>query len=180
MMLDLFGVTEANWCGAGVREPHLVISGTPPFRAGGNAVIAVDVNVLIYANRAELPLHAIARARLTELAEGALPWRSRWSPRGVSCASSRSRSSAHRLRSPRQLSSWTACWPVPPFAFSTLARHWELLRTILDEAQVRGGRVVDAVIVTLSVSMGGHRPELRWSEQRQHCCASTDQRRQEQ
>ena len=30
-------------------------------------MIAVDTNVLIYANRAELPLHAIARAQLTEL-----------------------------------------------------------------------------------------------------------------
>jgi hypothetical protein len=37
-------------------------------------VIAVDTNVLIYANRAELPLHSTARTRLTELAEGALPW----------------------------------------------------------------------------------------------------------
>jgi uncharacterized protein len=34
-------------------------------------VIAVDTNVLIYANRAELPLHVIARTRLTELAKGA-------------------------------------------------------------------------------------------------------------
>ncbi len=37
-------------------------------------MIAVDTNILIYANRAELPLHAIARIRMTELAEGALPW----------------------------------------------------------------------------------------------------------
>jgi predicted nucleic acid-binding protein len=37
-------------------------------------VIAVDANVLIYANRAELPLHTVARTRLAELAEGAVPW----------------------------------------------------------------------------------------------------------
>jgi uncharacterized protein len=37
-------------------------------------VIAVDTNILIYANRAELPLHTVARTRLAELAEGAVPW----------------------------------------------------------------------------------------------------------
>jgi len=37
-------------------------------------VIAVDTNVLVFAHREELPLHAAARARLTELAEGAARW----------------------------------------------------------------------------------------------------------
>ncbi|MGH3901806.1 MAG: hypothetical protein ACRDTA_26830 [Pseudonocardiaceae bacterium] len=37
-------------------------------------MIAVDTNVPIYANRTELPLHTVARTRLTELAEGAVPW----------------------------------------------------------------------------------------------------------
>jgi len=37
-------------------------------------MIAVDANILVYANRAEFPLHTVARTRLTELAEGAVPW----------------------------------------------------------------------------------------------------------
>jgi len=37
-------------------------------------VIAVDTNVLVYAHREELPQHARARARLTELAEGHRRW----------------------------------------------------------------------------------------------------------
>ncbi len=38
-------------------------------------VIAVDTNVLVYAHRAESPLHGVARERLKSLAEGATPWR---------------------------------------------------------------------------------------------------------
>jgi uncharacterized protein len=37
-------------------------------------VIALDTNVLVYAHRAEMPLHAPALARLRELAEGTEPF----------------------------------------------------------------------------------------------------------
>jgi toxin-antitoxin system PIN domain toxin len=37
-------------------------------------LIAVDTNILVYAHREELPKHAVARARLTALAEGDTPW----------------------------------------------------------------------------------------------------------
>jgi uncharacterized protein len=37
-------------------------------------VIAVDTNILVYAHREELPQHAVARSRLTALAEGDAPW----------------------------------------------------------------------------------------------------------
>jgi toxin-antitoxin system PIN domain toxin len=37
-------------------------------------LIAVDTNILVYAHREELPQHAVARARLTALAEGDAPW----------------------------------------------------------------------------------------------------------
>jgi len=37
-------------------------------------VIAVDTNVLVYAHRAEMPLHAAATARLRVLVEGSMPW----------------------------------------------------------------------------------------------------------
>jgi uncharacterized protein len=37
-------------------------------------LIAVDTNILIYADRAELPLHDVALAALTRLAEGDEPW----------------------------------------------------------------------------------------------------------
>ena len=37
-------------------------------------MIAVDTNILVYAHREELPQHAVARARLTAVAEGDAPW----------------------------------------------------------------------------------------------------------
>lgn len=37
-------------------------------------MIAVDTNVLVYAHRAEMPLHGIAMARLRELVEGRTPF----------------------------------------------------------------------------------------------------------
>jgi predicted nucleic acid-binding protein len=37
-------------------------------------VIAVDTNILVYAHREELPLHARAHHRLAGLAEGDVPW----------------------------------------------------------------------------------------------------------
>ena len=113
-------------------------------------VIAVDTNVLIYANRAELPLHAVARARLAELAEGAVPWGlpvvAAWGfvrivtqpifdpPTPVGQAVE---FIDHLLASPTV----RVLGPGP--------RHWELLKTILDDGQVRGGLVTDAVIVAL-------------------------------
>lgn len=113
-------------------------------------MIAVDANVLIYANRAELPLHTVARTRLTELAEGAVPWglpvvvvwgfvrivtQPIFDPptpigQAIEFIDQLLRSPTVRVLSPG-------------------SRHWELLRTILDEGQVRGGLVTDAVIVAL-------------------------------
>lgn len=37
-------------------------------------MIAVDTNILVYAHREELPQHAVARARVTAMAEGDTPW----------------------------------------------------------------------------------------------------------
>ena len=113
-------------------------------------MIAVDTNILIYANRAELPLHDIARTRLTELAEGPSPWGlpvvTAWgflrivtqpifdppTPIGQATAF------VERL-----LSSPTVQ------VLSPGPRHWELLAAVLGDGQVRGGLVTDAVIVAL-------------------------------
>ncbi len=113
-------------------------------------MIAVDTNVLIYANRAELPLHPIARTRLTELAEGSTPW-----GLPVVAAWGFLRIVTQPVFDPptpigqaiefvnRLLSSPTVrvLGPGP--------RHWELLEAVLDDSQVRGGLVTDAVIVAL-------------------------------
>ncbi len=113
-------------------------------------MIAVDTNVLIYANRAELPLHALARTRLAGLAEGAVPW-----GLPVMAAWGFIRIVTQPIFDPP-----TPIGQAVEFIDQLLAsptvrvlapglRHWDLLRTILDEGQVRGGLVTDAVIVAL-------------------------------
>ncbi|MGH3979007.1 MAG: TA system VapC family ribonuclease toxin [Pseudonocardiaceae bacterium] len=118
-------------------------------------MIAVDTNILIYANRAELPLHSVARNRLTELAEGSAPW-----ALPVVVAWGFVRIVTQPIFDPptpmgqaiefldRLLAS-----PVVR-VLGPGARHWELLRTVLDEAQARGGLVTDAVIVALCKEHG--------------------------
>lgn len=118
-------------------------------------MIAVDTNVLIYANRSELPLHALARDQLTALAEGSAPWGlpvvTAWGFIRIvtqpifdppTPASQAVEFIDRLLGSP----SVRVLAPGP--------RHWELLRTILDAAQVRGGLVTDAVIVALCREYG--------------------------
>jgi len=41
-------------------------------------VIALDTNILVYAHRAENPFHALAAARVRDLAESAAPWAIPW------------------------------------------------------------------------------------------------------
>jgi toxin-antitoxin system PIN domain toxin len=113
-------------------------------------VIAVDTNVLIHANRAELDLHHLARRRLAALAEGDEPW-------GIPIVA---------VWGFVRIVTQTIFDPPTPraqaleFADNLLAspsarllgpgrRHWRLLQDTLEVAQVRGGMVTDAVIVAL-------------------------------
>ncbi len=113
-------------------------------------MIAVDTNILIYANRSELPLHSVARKRLSELAEGSVPWAlpvvAAWGflrivtqpifdpptpmDQAVEFVDRLLRSPTVRLLGPG-------------------SRHWKVLTSVLTDGQVRGGLVTDAVIVTL-------------------------------
>lgn len=113
-------------------------------------MIAVDTNVLIYANRAELPLHEVARDRLAGLAEGPVPW-------GLPVVSAWG---FVRIVTQPIFDPPTPIGQAIEFVDNMLAsptvqllgpgrRHWPLLRTILGDSQVRGGLVTDAVIVAL-------------------------------
>lgn len=113
-------------------------------------MIAVDTNVLIHANRRELALHAIARARLADLAEGTAAWAMPvvvpWGfirtvtqpifdpptpmPQALEVVDQLLASPSVRLLSPGP-------------------RHWELLSETIDVARARGGLVTDAVVVAL-------------------------------
>lgn len=113
-------------------------------------MIAVDTNVLIYAHRAEMPLHAVARERLTALAEGDAPW-------GIPIVAAWgfARAVTQPFFTPPTamvmaigaldglLSGVSARVLMPG------VRHWSLLCEIIRSSQVRGAMMTDAVIVAL-------------------------------
>lgn len=118
-------------------------------------MIAVDTNVLVYANRAELPLHHVARARLTELAEGAAQW-----GLPVVAAWGFVRIVTQPIFDPPTPTDQAVDFIDRLLASPTVRvlgpgpRHWEQLKAVLDQAQVRGGLVTDAVIVALCREYG--------------------------
>jgi hypothetical protein len=110
---------------------------------------------LIYANRAELPLHALARDQLTALAEGSAPW-----GLPVVAAWGFIRIVTQPIFDPPTPTSQAVEFIDRLLGSPSVRvlgpgpRHWELLRTTLDAAQVRGGLVIDAVIVALCREYG--------------------------
>jgi toxin-antitoxin system PIN domain toxin len=119
-------------------------------------VIAVDTNILIYADREEMPLHALAIARLRALAEGDAAW-----ALPVFCIGEFLRVVTHpRLFDP----------PTPPdeavaSIFALLespsvrllvpgTRFMPLLRDAMREGAVFGNLVFDAQIVALCLEHG--------------------------
>lgn len=113
-------------------------------------MIAVDTNVLIHANRPELELHHIARDRLTELAEGDVPWAL---PAVVAWGFVRivTQTIFDPPTPMRQALEFVDNLLASPSArlLHTGPRHWRLLRETIEESRVRGGLVTDAVIVAV-------------------------------
>lgn len=113
-------------------------------------MIAVDTNVLIHANRAELAHHEVAMARLTELAEGDRPWAlpevAAWG--------------FIRIVTQPIFDPPTPMSQALDFVDGLLAspsvrllrpgpRHWRILRHTIEESGTRGPMVTDAVVVAL-------------------------------
>lgn len=113
-------------------------------------MIALDVNVLIHANREELALHDVAHARMTALAEGPVPW-----ALPVVVLWGFVRIVTQPIFDPptpmRQALEFVDHLVASPSArvLRPGPRHWELLADTLREAQASGRLVTDAVIVAL-------------------------------
>jgi len=114
-------------------------------------VLAVDTNILVYAEIVNSPFHAIARTRVRELSEGPTPWALPWP-----CVYEFLRVVTHpRVYHP----------PVPAAVaradvavilaspsvvlLAETARHAEVLDKVLAESGVTGNLVHDAHIVAL-------------------------------
>lgn len=113
-------------------------------------MIAVDTNVLINAHRSMSEWHEAARARLTDLAEGSVPWAL---PVTVSWGFVRivTQSVFYPQTSMARALDFVAQLHASPSArvLNPGPRHWELLAETLRESRARGKAVSDAVIVTL-------------------------------
>jgi toxin-antitoxin system PIN domain toxin len=114
-------------------------------------VVAVDTNVLVYAEVVSSPHHEIARERLRELAEGDAPWALPWP-----CVYEFLRVVTHpRVYEPpvpleiarADMGTILACPSL--HLLSETPRHSEILDEILSESGVTGNLVHDAHIVAL-------------------------------
>lgn len=114
-------------------------------------MIAVDTNILVYAHREELPLHARARRRLTELAEGDVPW-----ALPVFCMGEFLRVVTHaRLFNPptaleRAVEALESLCASPAATLLLPGeRYWPLLAAMAPAAGARGNLIYDAQIAAL-------------------------------
>lgn len=113
-------------------------------------MLAVDVNVLIHANRTEMALHATARQLLRELAEGDGPW-----GLPVPVVWGFLRIVTQPVFDPptpmAQAVAFVDALLTSPSArlLSPGPRHWELLGQTIRESQVTGRLMTDAAIVAI-------------------------------
>ncbi len=119
-------------------------------------MIALDTNILIYAHRRDLPFHARAAERITELAEGAGAWAIPWP-----CV--------HELlaivTNPRIYDPPTATKVALQYADLLLQSpsvvllaetelHWKTLSSLMAAGRIAGGRVHDARIAAICIQHG--------------------------
>ncbi len=114
-------------------------------------MIAVDTNILVYAAIDSGRHHAAARALVTELAEGSLPWAIPWP-----CVYEFFRVVTHARFSQPPVplaiarANIAALMQSPLLSLlSETSRHEKVLEAVLDESPVTGNLLFDAHIVAL-------------------------------
>lgn len=119
-------------------------------------MIAVDTNILVYADRSELPQHARALAALRELAEGRDAW-----ALPVFCLGEFVRVVSHpRLFDPptpasEAVAAVAALLESPSVRLlSPGRRYWELFAELVREGGVSGNLVFDAQIAAVCLEHG--------------------------
>ena len=119
-------------------------------------MIAVDTNILIYAHRAESPMHVPTKAALDRLAAGGLPWGTVWQ-----CVHEFAAIVTHpRIYRPpstldqclEEIRNWRAC---PTFrCIAEGGAYWANLEKLLVEGRVKRPLVHDARIAAVCVEEG--------------------------
>jgi toxin-antitoxin system PIN domain toxin len=114
-------------------------------------LIAVDINILVYAHREDSPFHDAAAKRLSALAEGRAQWAIPWP-----CVHEFLAIVTHaRIYDPptplvaaiSQVDAWLEAPTLVLLAESE--QHWPELRMLATAGQVTGGRIHDARVAAL-------------------------------
>jgi len=114
-------------------------------------VIALDTNILVYADREDSPFHETAFRRVAELAEGPAVWAIPWP-----CLHEFLAIVTHpRIYAPPtplaraldQVEAWLESQTVALLAES--AAHWPTLRALLTSGRIAGAQVHDARVAAL-------------------------------
>jgi len=119
-------------------------------------VIAVDTNILVYAQRTDSPFHVPAAKRITELAEGSGAWGIPWPCVHELLAIL----TGTRIYDPpttvaAALEYVDALFQSPSLVLlAETDLHWTTLRPLIAAGRVAGGRVHDARIAAICIQHG--------------------------
>ena len=119
-------------------------------------MIAIDTNILVYSHREDSPHHYLAFESIKELTESNSPWAIPWP-----CLHEFYSIVTHpRVFDPPtpvaaaidQVEAWLECPTLHVIGES--GKHWHVLRSIVEAAQIVGPRVHDARIAAISQQHG--------------------------
>jgi hypothetical protein len=137
-------------------------------------VIVLDANILLYAHDSTSERHSVARAWLAGVVSGpeliGLPWQVVWAFLRLTTNPRIFTNSLTMEKAVGIVQEWMDLKHVRLLAPGE--RHWDLLRHILIEGQVRGALTTDAELAALTIEHGGvlyttdrdfaRFPGLRW------------------
>ncbi|MDR2013053.1 MAG: PIN domain-containing protein [Rhodanobacter sp.] len=118
-------------------------------------MIALDTNLLVYAHRADMPQHRVAKVVLSELAEGSRPWAIAW-PCIHEFFAVMTSGKFIRLSPPRI--AWLAIRNVVASPSLRLigegSNHLQWLARFVERGNVAGGGIHDARIAAICLAHG--------------------------
>lgn len=119
-------------------------------------MIALDTNLLVYAHRAESPLHRRAVECLASLAEGRAAWAIPWPCLHEFFAVVTNKRLFVPPTAPRIAMETIDEWLAAPTlqVLSETAEHWATMRMLLGAARISGGLVHDARIAAICLEHG--------------------------
>jgi uncharacterized protein len=114
-------------------------------------MIAVDTNILVYAHREDSPWHEVANRRVTDLAEGRIPWAIPW-PCIHEFLAIVTHPKIYAPPTPLSLAlDQVEAWLESPslILLSESEGYWPQLRTVLEVGHLSGAQIHDARVASL-------------------------------